>query len=83
MCGNPAYAEQSFDPASGDYSESYRTKAEAARAEDGLCGYEALLFEPKSLLAVAVSGARKGLGDLGIAIGAVGLALGFGVMLFG
>lgn len=46
-CGNPAYAEPSFKPHSGIYEEAFFTSVAKARADDGLCGPEALLFEPK------------------------------------
>lgn len=45
-CSNPAYAEQRFDAPKGVYEESYLTNVRLARASDGLCGPEALLFEP-------------------------------------
>lgn len=45
-CGNPAYAEPGFNPAAGTYVEKFTTSVAEARSEDGLCGPEALLFEP-------------------------------------
>lgn len=45
-CGNIAYAEQRFEPATGKHVLEYPITKERARAEDGLCGPEALLFEP-------------------------------------
>jgi hypothetical protein len=51
-CGNPAYAKARFDPAKGVYEESFFTSAIEARAKDGLCGPEALLFEPRTLPAI-------------------------------
>lgn len=47
-CGNPAYYEQSFAPASGRYSIDRNTSFDDARSEGGLCGPEALLWEPQS-----------------------------------
>jgi hypothetical protein len=46
MCSNPAYVVQEFSPATGAYSETSRTKVSEARDDTGLCGPEALLFEP-------------------------------------
>lgn len=46
-CRNPAYSEPSFDPALGTYTENFTTPLSKARAEDGLCGPEGLLFEPQ------------------------------------
>jgi hypothetical protein len=60
-CGNPAYAEQSFDPAKGEYSESYFTPVSTARAEDGWCGPEGLLFEPSTQIIEAAKGVGTGL----------------------
>jgi hypothetical protein len=45
-CGNIAYVEQRFEPATGKHVLDYPVTKERARAEDGLCGPEALLFEP-------------------------------------
>ncbi len=45
-CGNVAYAEQRFEPATGKFALEYPTTIELARADEGLCGPEALLFEP-------------------------------------
>lgn len=45
-CGNPVYVAQTFDAASGKYSEHYVVPVEEARAETGLCGPEGLLWEP-------------------------------------
>ena len=46
-CRNPAYSEPSFDPALGTFTEKFETSLSKARAEDGLCGPEGLLFEPQ------------------------------------
>lgn len=45
-CSSPVYVSQTFNPASGRYSEHYVVDVEAARAETGLCGPEGLLWEP-------------------------------------
>lgn len=50
MCGNPAYAKQSFDPVTGRYSETFETETGQARADDGLCGPEAILWEEMPLV---------------------------------
>jgi hypothetical protein len=48
MCSNPVYAVQDFNPATGQYSERCETTVAEARADNGLCGPEALLFEPRT-----------------------------------
>jgi hypothetical protein len=48
MCSNPAYLVQEFSPATGEYSEKSRTDVKEARDDTGLCGPEALLFEPRT-----------------------------------
>jgi hypothetical protein len=60
MCGNPAYAEPSFQPAKGAYSEAFNTPVALARADDGLCGPEALLFEPQIAPIAAGAAVAKG-----------------------
>lgn len=50
MCGHPAYAEPSFDPVSHTYSERFVVPVRTARSEEGLCGSEAVLFEPHGTL---------------------------------
>lgn len=59
QCMNPVMAEQSFDPATGRYRETYSVLTRAARTEAGLCGPEALLFEPRSEGALAVEDAGR------------------------
>lgn len=76
MCGNIAYAEQSFDPARGSHSVEYRTPVGTARKADGLCGPEALLWEPKNLLTVAVAGLGTGVGRVAAAIAVLLVAAG-------
>lgn len=46
-CGNPAYADFTFEPSKGRVSEAFNTPIEKARDESGLCGPEAILFEPQ------------------------------------
>ena len=46
-CSNPAYYRQTFEPSSGAYSVEHVASVEVARAPDGLCGPEALLWEPQ------------------------------------
>ena len=48
-CGNPAYSEPTFEAHSGVFDEAYFTPIAKARADDGLCGPEALLFESRTL----------------------------------
>ncbi len=49
-CGHLVYAKRSFVVATGETSEESTTPASWARADDGLCGPEALLFEPVPIL---------------------------------
>jgi hypothetical protein len=49
-CSNPAYYQQEFEPSTGSYSVKHETRIEEARSEGGLCGPEALLWEPLSKL---------------------------------
>jgi hypothetical protein len=46
-CSNPAYYRQEFKASSGDYKVRCETSVDDARSEDGLCGPEALLWEPQ------------------------------------
>lgn len=46
VCSNLAFARQAFDPATGKYGERFETTFADARSAGGLCGPEALLFEP-------------------------------------
>jgi hypothetical protein len=43
-CGHVAYANRSYDATKGEFDEKILVTAAAARADDGLCGPEALLF---------------------------------------
>lgn len=61
MCGNPAYAEPSFDPVKGRYSEAFTVPLATARSADGLCGPEALLFQRQAVLMEAAKGTVSGL----------------------
>jgi hypothetical protein len=60
MCGNPVYMVQEFSPATGEYSEKSRTKVAEARNDVGLCGPEALLFEPHGTVVPLLRGLWKG-----------------------
>lgn len=59
-CGNPAYVVQEFSPATGVYSERSRTSVRDAREETGLCGPEALLFEPNGAIVPLIRGVWTG-----------------------
>ena len=83
MCGHPAYSEQSFSPASGEYSVSHRTPVTAARADEGLCGPEALLFEPNTVVYSAFRGLKIAAGDIAAILGAIGITAGLTAMLLG
>lgn len=60
-CRNPAYAEPEYDAALGTYTEKFTTPLSNARSLDGLCGPEALLFEPELPVIVAAKGFAGGL----------------------
>jgi hypothetical protein len=60
MCGNPACSEQSFEPSTGDYSIKHPVPVAEARADGGLCGPEALLFEPIGWLVPFLRGTWRG-----------------------
>lgn len=47
ICAHLAYSEQVFNPVTGELKEAVQIQAAQARREDGLCGPEALLFEPR------------------------------------
>ena len=82
-CGSPAYSEPSFDPVTGEYVERFATPVAAARAIDGLCGPEALLFEPQHTLMATVSGLWEAGRAVVAIIGGIGLTFGVVAMLFG
>ncbi len=48
-CGNPALTEARFEPHSGQFAEISKIGLAVARSENGLCGPEGLLFDPKPL----------------------------------
>jgi hypothetical protein len=58
-CGNPAYYSQAFEPSSGRYSIAHDTPASEARADSGLCGPEALLWEPQSKMKAIIGGVSR------------------------
>jgi hypothetical protein len=82
-CGNPAYAKQAFDPARGAYSERFETRVSVARSDDGLCGPEALLFEPRNALVAIANGLGQGAWNVLLSIAAVLFGLGVLWMLLG
>ena len=49
-CSNPAYYSQTFEPSRAAYSIAHDTPLERARSDEGLCGPEALLWEPQSTI---------------------------------
>lgn len=57
MCGNPAYSEFSYAPATGAVSEVFDVPVAKARGADGLCGPEAILFEALNVPQLAVGAA--------------------------
>jgi hypothetical protein len=59
-CGNPAYAVPKFSPVTGQYSERFDVSLHTARADDGLCGPEALLFEPHGTIVPLARGVWTG-----------------------
>lgn len=54
ICTHIAHVDRLFDATIGTFHEREETTAETSRAEDGLCGPEGLLFEPKTLYQRAV-----------------------------
>lgn len=80
-CSNPAYAEQSFDPARGVYSETFSTPISSARSDDGLCGPEALLFEPRGFIAFVTRNLGRGAWNGVLLVTAVIFVLGLLVSL--
>ena len=81
-CGNPAYAEAKFEPASGTYEESYSTSVKTARSDDGLCGPEAILFEAAHIPAFIAKSVFKGLRAAWLSIAAAWLIIAFLVDLY-
>jgi hypothetical protein len=83
MCGNPAYAEQKFEPSTGSYSESFFTPIATARAPDGLCGPEALLFEPLGSLVETAKGVGRGVRTVLAYVSGAIIVLGLASQLLG
>lgn len=83
MCGNPAYSEQKFEPSTGEYIARHWTPVADARSDNGLCGPEALLFQPNSYAKVVFNGLKRGGGDVIAAIAALCLGAGILAMLLG
>jgi len=59
VCLHPAFANQSFDPVTRRVTEASSVGALQARAADGLCGQEAVLFERKAISWAGVWGGAK------------------------
>lgn len=57
FCGHLAYSRQTFSPVDGKVSAETLTSPEKARAADGLCGPEGVLFERIPVVAYVKSGA--------------------------
>lgn len=79
-CTHLANGDRRFDPVSGRFEERFAVAPERARAADGLCGSEALLFEPASPGRIAARLLRPESGGIAgpallTAIGLVGLLL--------
>lgn len=55
-CSNPAYYRQDFEPSSGSYKVRCDTPVADARSEGGLCGPEALLWEPQDKVRAILGG---------------------------
>ena len=45
FCGHPAHVRHAFNPVDGAVDVALVVSPEAARGDDGLCGFEAVLFE--------------------------------------
>jgi hypothetical protein len=50
-----AYTEQAFTPVDGEVVATVQVSAATARSDDGLCGFEAALFEPRPMIGTALS----------------------------
>lgn len=48
-CGHPVYSQHQFEPATGLVRQEVEVPVTVARAPEGLCGPEAILFEHNSL----------------------------------
>lgn len=71
VCGHIAYTRRNYDAVQGQFAESATTLLTKARGEDGLCGPEALLFEPIALhrrIAAKVSGYQFVQTSIGVAV---------------
>ena len=76
-CSNPAYYRQIFEPSSGSYSVENGATVEAARADEGLCGPEALLWEPLAPSQLVYSSAERAVKTVvtALAVGGVGVGM--------
>lgn len=70
VCTNPAAQELRIDPVKGNISEKSRPALEA-RDGTGLCGPEAVLFEPLTRFQLARDGLLKGLGNVALTVYAI------------
>jgi hypothetical protein len=80
VCDHNVYTKRRFDPAAGRLVEENETSREQARGPDGLCGPEAILFEPASAFSVAAHRVMQSVPGRIAAAGVVGAAL---LKLFG
>lgn len=83
MCGNPAYAEMRFDPSKGVLAEQFNVPVADARSDTGVCGPEAILFEPQMLPVVIARGAYAGVRTVVLSITAALFAITMLYVLFG
>lgn len=67
FCTHLAVVDQSFDPVRGRLDAKIKTKPAAARSPSGLCGPEALLYEPV-LTTDKVKGALAAVALAGVAL---------------
>lgn len=81
-CGNPAYVEQRFEPSTGRFQELFDTPISTARSDDGLCGPEALLFEPQLPAVAIIKPVWNGIGTAGLILAAAIAVAGVSAQLF-
>lgn len=82
FCTHPAVVSRKVDPVRGKVSEIAR-EALGVRGADGLCGPDAVLFEPRALHKIAAESVSRGLGRVIAGTAAIGLAAGLASLLFG
>lgn len=83
MCSNPAYAEMRFDPARGRLTEQFNVPVGEARSDVGVCGPEAILFEPQMLPVTVARGVYSGVRTVVLTIAGLILTIGLLMMLSG